>query len=900
MNPFKRSFALDRQRAPLRLLDRASGGRAQSRTKLAGTALAALAGLCAAAACTSASAPSAEPVARTSRALAIAHEDIAGEAGAPGCPTEPALITWDATTAASILTVDPLYVVDYVQQQRGSARTNLARCSGKWYWEIALEDLPDTDLDYSNFAILGVGDVNAPLSPLADGSEYYVGNTADSWSYYPSGAMKYNDSEAGNYGPYGVTANTGDVIGVALDIDDQTLTFYKNGISLGVAFTNIPSGVPLYPMIGTAELYFAASARFSPPFAYAPPAGYAAYGGIAPSALTCTAGQSAAGSIAFSSAVDGLSLTGTSSVSSADGSSTTWTIASGTMTVLTGTSQTAQGSTTTEIDYNAFFTGLQQTIFTYDGTTLSGSVNGRAIVPVTSGGDGSFQDGNPPPAVEPAPGIQQAIYDLLDQAQADAPNVCPGSPAESDAGASPIASLLAALWHAPSSPASSPASVANAGAGGAGTSAEGLHAQDAPTWGTGPGGVPGLPYSEQQNNTLLFNTTDCKACVSGCAATVWNWFVPWAVDICVADCFIPDTAKWFGTTSVGGCAEKICPVAGVASCDKSDSACCGIGSATNPGGCCPGGSVCGSYDLGTCCPADAPVACGDYTGSACAPAGSTCCGGGSSAVVRTGSGALACESGSSCVNMGTTDTTIWGCCPTGQILLGSPDAQSAQNCCAADRVYGGSPVEGVGPVPAQCCDQPLCGSQCCGDSGARCTNGQCVFPILDGGTCTPGAPAGPSVPDSAWGAASVSTWSDPTITVTVTIQTNPAGGFDVSTVETQFDCGSNAPAPDVTASATGVSDQGSDENPWTGTVESPCVSNPPGPPTSVDFVGANTKSFLISRTSAGPWDGWIYLTLFAETCQSGAPTQYQVRYTRIASGGAIYSDYMLSPQSKLQ
>ena len=42
---------------------------------------------------------------------------------------------------------------------------------------------------------------------------------------------------------------TGDIIGVALDLDNTTLAFYKNGVSQGNATTSLPSGI-YFPYVG--------------------------------------------------------------------------------------------------------------------------------------------------------------------------------------------------------------------------------------------------------------------------------------------------------------------------------------------------------------------------------------------------------------------------------------------------------------------------------------------------------------------------------------------------------------------------------------------------------------------------------------------------------------------------
>lgn len=64
----------------------------------------------------------------------------------------------------------------------------------------------------------------------------YVGFDANSWGYQSTSALKYNNNSGV---PYGTAYTTGDVIGVALDIDSGTLTFYKNGGSQGQAYSGL-------------------------------------------------------------------------------------------------------------------------------------------------------------------------------------------------------------------------------------------------------------------------------------------------------------------------------------------------------------------------------------------------------------------------------------------------------------------------------------------------------------------------------------------------------------------------------------------------------------------------------------------------------------------------------------
>ena len=101
------------------------------------------------------------------------------------------------------------------------------------------------------------------------------GGTSDSYGYFGGSGQKINN----NAGPvYGATFTSGDVIGVALDLDAGTLAFYKNGASQGIAFSGltggfrpaIRAGAVVAPSTGT---YLNAGQRA---FAYTAPSGFKA------------------------------------------------------------------------------------------------------------------------------------------------------------------------------------------------------------------------------------------------------------------------------------------------------------------------------------------------------------------------------------------------------------------------------------------------------------------------------------------------------------------------------------------------------------------------------------------------------------------------------------------------
>lgn len=98
--------------------------------------------------------------------------------------------------------------------------------------------------DTGNGAVLiGVGVIGAAMDtpPGGGGGNSYGYNAFDGNKYYASVPTAYGAS-------FGVLS----VIGVCVDFDNNTLTFYKDGVSQGVAF-NIAPGTEFYPQLGSAS-----------------------------------------------------------------------------------------------------------------------------------------------------------------------------------------------------------------------------------------------------------------------------------------------------------------------------------------------------------------------------------------------------------------------------------------------------------------------------------------------------------------------------------------------------------------------------------------------------------------------------------------------------------------------
>jgi hypothetical protein len=128
--------------------------------------------------------------------------------------------------------------------------------TGKWYWEV-------TPTVASGDMYLGV--MNSAYI-RTDGA--WNSNTNRS---YMSNGQKYGPGG----GSYGASYTTNDIIGIALDMDAGSITFYKNGTSQGTAFTDL-SGTEWRAMVyasGTSTFVCNFGQR---PFAYTAPSGFKA------------------------------------------------------------------------------------------------------------------------------------------------------------------------------------------------------------------------------------------------------------------------------------------------------------------------------------------------------------------------------------------------------------------------------------------------------------------------------------------------------------------------------------------------------------------------------------------------------------------------------------------------
>lgn len=141
----------------------------------------------------------------------------------------------------------------------GVVKATFGVSSGQWYWEF---------LPLSSANVVGVVGVTRS-DTLTDW------RTSTGFGYEFTG----NKATGNTKTAYGASYTSGDIIGAALDMGAGTLTFYKNGVSQGTAFTGISGGYsPSIQNNGVAGIgAWDCHINFGQrPFAYTPPTGFKA------------------------------------------------------------------------------------------------------------------------------------------------------------------------------------------------------------------------------------------------------------------------------------------------------------------------------------------------------------------------------------------------------------------------------------------------------------------------------------------------------------------------------------------------------------------------------------------------------------------------------------------------
>jgi hypothetical protein len=142
----------------------------------------------------------------------------------------------------------------------GTCRSTLGVSSGKWYWEVT---------PTSNATALQIGIVSSTAK-----LEAYL-ESCETALYFISGNK--GTGPTGSNTSYGSTITDNDVVGVALDLDSGTLAFYKNGVSMGTAFSSISGTYSAGLGDSSNSISVTANANFGQrPFAFSAPSGFKA------------------------------------------------------------------------------------------------------------------------------------------------------------------------------------------------------------------------------------------------------------------------------------------------------------------------------------------------------------------------------------------------------------------------------------------------------------------------------------------------------------------------------------------------------------------------------------------------------------------------------------------------
>lgn len=141
-------------------------------------------------------------------------------------------------------------------------RATHSKITGKWYWEVRF------DSGQVNASHIGISNKQFLLTSLSP--------TSSNWrAYFATGRILPENIA------YGDTGLIGNIIGIALDLDNGILEFYKNGVSMGRSHTNVKELGEVYPTFTS----YSASSKImtvnfgATPFIYSIPSRFYSYDG---------------------------------------------------------------------------------------------------------------------------------------------------------------------------------------------------------------------------------------------------------------------------------------------------------------------------------------------------------------------------------------------------------------------------------------------------------------------------------------------------------------------------------------------------------------------------------------------------------------------------------------------
>jgi hypothetical protein len=368
----------------------------------------------------------------------------------------------------------------------------------------------------------------------------------------------------------------------------------------------------------------------------------------------------------------------------------------GSMFMQSRTTSTKDGHLRVHLAYGPVVTGVKVAeAWTDDGKIIHEIVDGRALMPMPLGADSSaarFVDGRPSPATTIAPGVLDAVGELMAEASSLA-HTCDAPPISGE-----------------------PASGGVQPAAGRGDPAA--------------GGLQPLSGSYDGNSGQLDDPQDSSKCILCKGACV-------AVGTGCAFLVLKGCAATAAGGIFGGVALAVCLIVGAVVCSVTEVGC--------EAACSGGGSCCPSHCGNRCC--DQNDTCLNNASELCCPQGSFGC-----PINQVGGGSVCCNDGDQCMAANSTQCCPAAdqlcppehpkdCCDASigsQCLYDAPNATSqsctvcanticAGVCCNADEACGGTeccPTESA--CPDTCCGEatPIC----VGPTNARPPKGTCCSP----------------------------------------------------------------------------------------------------------------------------------------------------------------------------
>ncbi|KAL2088768.1 hypothetical protein ACEWY4_015667 [Coilia grayii] len=156
---------------------------------------------------------------------------------------------WDAKAKSNSVELSPCQQAVYFHtnmllESEGSAgvRGTKGFWCGEHYWEIEFTEPP-----YGTSVMVGLGTQQARLHTDQIQCINLLGMDEESWGLSYKGSLWHN-GKSKKYTEAFYDKST--VIGVLLDLSSGGLSFYRNGVSLGLAFSGLDKvSRPLYPLV---------------------------------------------------------------------------------------------------------------------------------------------------------------------------------------------------------------------------------------------------------------------------------------------------------------------------------------------------------------------------------------------------------------------------------------------------------------------------------------------------------------------------------------------------------------------------------------------------------------------------------------------------------------------------